>query len=161
LEFLKDFIYALISTIGFAILFNIPRDSIIKVGFAGAIGWIMYLITDVNLLSPVAGAFWGSITVGILGEIFARYYKKPATVFIVPGIVPFVPGAGMYYTMLAIIENRFSDAASTGSEAIFIAASIASGIIISSSLSKLFNKGKSISSTLLSKEKHRQTSSKF
>lgn len=68
--------------------------------------------------------------------MLARNSKKPATVFIIPGIVPLVPGSGMYYTMLAITEKRFNDAANIGTETIFIAVAIAMGIIISSSLSK-------------------------
>ncbi|MTI67632.1 MAG: threonine/serine exporter [Firmicutes bacterium] len=136
--FIKQFIYAFISTIGFSIIFNIPRDSIIKSGIGGALGWIVNILINQQLGSSSAGAFLGAITVGLIGEFFARLFKKPATVFIIPGIIPLVPGAGMYYTMRAIIEKKFITAAETGSETFFIAASIATGVIISSSISKIF-----------------------
>ncbi|RKD28851.1 hypothetical protein BET03_06855 [Thermohalobacter berrensis] len=136
----KQLIYAFLSTIGFGVLFNIPRNCIVKSGIVGTLGWLVYLQIIEFTTSTIAGAFWGAITVGIIGEVFARVFKKPVTVFIVPGIVPLVPGAGMYYTMLAITEKRFIDAANLGSETLFIAASIASGIIISSSLSKIYKK---------------------
>ncbi len=58
--------------------------------------------------------------VGTLGELFARYFKKPATVYIIPGIVPLVPGAGMYYTMLALVEKDFLLAANNGTETFFL-----------------------------------------
>ncbi|EOD00647.1 threonine/serine exporter family protein [Caldisalinibacter kiritimatiensis] len=137
---LNQLIYAFLSAIGFSIIFHIPKDSVIKSGLAGALGWVVFLITKTNLSSPVAGAFWGAITVGILGELFARFFKKPATVFIIPGIVPLVPGAGMYYTMSAITESRFIDAANIGSETLFVAASIASGILVSSSISRMIKR---------------------
>ncbi|MTI70971.1 MAG: threonine/serine exporter [Firmicutes bacterium] len=136
--FIKQFIYAFISTIGFSIIFNIPRDSIIKSGIGGALGWIVNILINQQLGSSSAGAFLGAITVGLIGEFFARLFKKPATVFIIPGIIPLVPGAGMYYTMRAIIEKNFITAAEIGSETFFIAASIATGVIISSSISKIF-----------------------
>jgi len=136
--YIKQFIYAFLSTVGFSILFSIPRDSILKSGVCGALGWLVYVEINNSFSSPVAGAFLGAITVSMIGEFFARYFRKPATVFIIPGIIPLVPGAGMYYTMLAIIEKDFFKSAQIGSETIFVAGSIASGIIISSSLSKLF-----------------------
>ena len=68
--------------------------------------------------------------------MFAKYFKKPATVFIIPGIITLVPGAGMYYTMLALIKKDFHEAANTGTETIFIAAAIAIGIILSSTMSR-------------------------
>ena len=135
----KQFIFAYISTIGFSILFNMPKNAILKSGFNGALGWLIYQSFNINLSSsPIIAVFWSSISVSIIGEFFAMKYKKPATVFIIPGIVPLVPGAGMYYTMLAITERRFIDAANLGNETLFIAASISIGIIISSSISKIF-----------------------
>ncbi|MBS4539700.1 threonine/serine exporter family protein [Clostridium sp. D2Q-11] len=146
--YFKNFIFAFISTIGFSIIFNISRDSIIKSGLNGAIGWIIYTILNNTFNSPVVAAFFGALSVGLLGEFFARFFKKPATIFIIPGMVPLVPGSGMYYTMLAITEKRFIDAANIGSETIFIAAAIASAIIISISMSKIIRASKSKKSYL-------------
>lgn len=133
---IKQFLYSFLSTLGFSILFNAPRKSLIRAGITGASGWLMYIFSMELFNLSIASALIGSLTVGICGEIFARIYKKPATIFIIPGIVPLVPGSGMYYTMLAVVEKRFIDAANVGSETLFIAASIASGITISSSISK-------------------------
>jgi uncharacterized membrane protein YjjB (DUF3815 family) len=136
MEVLKQFIFSFLSTIGFAVLFSSPKESIGKSGFVGATGWVVYFLTYNLLQGKVAGTFCAALSVGILGEILARYYKKPATVYIIPGIVPLVPGAGMYYTMLALVEKDFLMAANTGTETLFIAASISVGIIISTTLSK-------------------------
>lgn len=95
-----------------------------------------YTLTTKIFHSTIAGTFFGAVSVGLLGEILARKYKKPATVFITAGIIPLVPGAGMYYTMLAIIEKDFFMAANKGAETFFVAAAIAVGIIISSGFSK-------------------------
>lgn len=136
METIKLFCYSFIATLGFSILFSIPKDSIVKSGFTGAIGWIVNTIVSNFLVSQVAGIFCGALTVGLMGETLAKYFKKPATIYIIPGIVPLVPGAGMYYTMLALTEKRFHDAANIGTETIFIAVAIAIGIILSSTLSK-------------------------
>ncbi len=133
---IKQFILSFLSTIGFAILFSIPRDSIIKSGLVGASGWVTLYISSIYFESNIAGTFFAAIIVGILGELLARHYKKPATVYSIPGIVPLVPGAGMYYTMLALVEKDFHNAANKGTETFFIAAAISIGIIISTSLSR-------------------------
>lgn len=62
--------------------------------------------------------------------------KKPATVFITPGIVSLVPGAGMYYTMLYLVQKDYSQATIAGSETFFMAAAIAIGIIVSTIFSR-------------------------
>ncbi|SDZ16382.1 Uncharacterized membrane protein YjjB, DUF3815 family [Proteiniborus ethanoligenes] len=140
--FLKQFIYALLSTVGFAVFFNIPKDAVFISSLSGAIGWTVYLVSKSTFSSPIAGTFLAAVSVGLLGEFMAKRFRKPATIFIIPGIVPLVPGAGMYYTMLAIIEKDFTNAANLGSEAIFIALSIAIGVIIPSSVMRAIVKQK-------------------
>ena len=106
-EIIKQFLFSFISTIGFSVLFNIPKGLIAKTGFVGGIGWIIFYITRQYLNNEIISTFFAALTVGIFGELFARYFKKPATVFIIPGIIPLVPGAGMYYTMLTLSQKIF------------------------------------------------------
>lgn len=135
MKIIQQFLFSFLSTIGFAVLFGIPKDSIIKSGIAGAWGWVVFYITS-TYLNNIAGALFAATTVGILGELLARYYKKPATIYTIPGIIPLVPGAGMYYTMLALIDSDYILAANKGTETFFIAAAISMGIIISTFLSR-------------------------
>ncbi len=136
MEILKQLLISFLSTIGFSMMFSSPKETLFHTGLAGASGWLLYSIATKLFNSVIVGSFFGALTVGILGEIFARLNKKPATLYITPGIIPLVPGAGMYYTMLALIENDFSQALNKGVETFFISAAISIGIIISSVLSK-------------------------
>lgn len=136
MELIKQFILSFISTVGFSILFSAPKETLSYAGFVGASGWSIYYITSNVFSSNIAGTFFAALTVGILGEVFARSNKKPATLYITPGILPLVPGAGMYYTMFALVEKDFLSAADKGAETFFIAAAIAIGIIISSIFSQ-------------------------
>lgn len=136
MEIIKQLLFAFISTIGFSILFSTPKDSIIKVGIVGSISWGIYFLSlNIFNISTVTSTLLASISVGIIGELFAKYNKKPATVFIIPGIIPLVPGAGMYYTMLELVEKNYYAAVDEGTETLFIAASISIGLIISATLS--------------------------
>lgn len=138
--YIQQILYAFLSTVGFAVIFNSPRDTIIKSSLNGSVGWLVFSITKNLTNSPIAGSFLGALTVGILGEIFAKIYKRPSTTFTIPGIIPLVPGAGIYYTMLYLTEKNFLSAADSGSQTILVSISLASGIIVSSSLNRAIMK---------------------
>ncbi len=133
-------IYAFICTLGFCILFNTPKHSIIQAGIAGAIGWVVYVQAQDFLDSVVFAAFVGAVVVGILGEIFARIYKRPETLFIVPGIIPLVPGYGIYFAMLKAVENDYAAAMKSGVETILVAIAIASAVISTTSLGRVLKR---------------------
>lgn len=132
---LKEFLLAFASTVGFSILFNSPRKSLLLGGLTGGIGWIIFSVF--KDYSSIFAAFLASTAIGLLGEVFARIQKRPVTVFVIPGIVPIVPGFGLYLTMVHLINNMYYLAAQTGTEAVFTAGAISIGIIVVSSSSRL------------------------
>ncbi|MEJ8554887.1 threonine/serine exporter family protein [Tepidibacter sp. Z1-5] len=134
------FIYSFMATISFCIFFNVPKKDLLYASLTGSIGWTLYIYMNNITNSASLSNFIAATAIGLLGEIFARINKKPVTVFIIPGIVPLVPGYGMYLTMLDIINNDFYSAAKTGSDTIFIAGSIAIGVILVSSTAKTFKR---------------------
>ncbi len=136
---LLQFIFAFLATVGFCILFNIPKEAIIKSSCIGAAGWIAFMYSNTKLESIVFASFIGACVVATISEIFARKFKEAVTVFVIPGILPLVPGAGMYNTMLAIIEKNFSKSAIIGTETMFMAGSIATAILIVSSITRIIN----------------------
>ncbi|KXZ39441.1 Uncharacterized membrane protein YjjB, DUF3815 family [Alkalithermobacter thermoalcaliphilus JW-YL-7 = DSM 7308] len=133
----SQFIYSFLSTVGFSILFNVPKSSIVYAGITGGIGWTLYIYINNLVFSVTFSSFIASIVVAILGEVFARIDKKPVTAFVIPGIVPLVPGYGMYLTMINLINDSFDTAIKIGVNAIFTGGAIAIGIILVSSVAKI------------------------
>ncbi len=140
--YVQQLLYAFLATIGFAVIFNSPKDTIIKSGIIGTIGWLVYFLTQKFTGSSILGSFLGASTVGLLGETFAKIFKKPSTTFTIPGIIPLVPGAGIYYTMLKLTEKELLKAADFGSQTIFVSVALASGIVVSSSVNRAIMKYK-------------------
>lgn len=136
MTYISQFIFAYISTIGFAVMFNAPSKSIYKTGFAGAIGWIAYMIAHNYYPNKPLASFIGALAVGLMSEWFAVNTKRPVTIYVIPGIIPLVPGFGLYYTILSIIQKDYVKAANTGFEAIFIAIAIALGLILALQIGK-------------------------
>lgn len=44
----------------------------------------------------VGATFLGSLILGLLSHTMSRRYKRPVIIFIVPGIIPLVPGGAAY-----------------------------------------------------------------
>ncbi|MFU0800271.1 MAG: threonine/serine exporter family protein [Xylanivirga thermophila] len=123
-------IYGFFATIGFGILFNVPKKYIIEAGFSGAIGWAGYLLMMHISKSTIAATFIASIFIGIMGEFFAKRTKNPVTIFIIPAIIPLVPGVASYKTIKALIDGKNKEALSLGILTAGIALAISSGLIL-------------------------------
>lgn len=129
--------YALISTFGFAILFNIKGKNIIFASIGGAIGWFVYLLTLTYYPSKIFAMFLASIALSIYSEIMARVAKAPVTIFLICAIIPLVPGSGMYYTMLEFVKGSINNALNQGLETLSNAMSIAVATILVASMTKV------------------------
>lgn len=127
-------IYSFLCVVGFSIIFNLPKRLIFLASINGMLGWIVYALIKETSLAFIIAPLIGSLFVGIFGEFSAIYKKQPATIFIIPGIIPFVPGYEIYNTMLFVIENDFANATISGFKSFFIAISIACGVVIATSL---------------------------
>lgn len=127
-------IAGMIACIGFAYLFNCPQKHILQSAFAGGLGWVAYYYSIAYGCSNIVATLIGTIVLSFVCEIFARTYKDAVTVFTIPAILPLVPGAGVYYTLLAIIENDLDLAILKGFDTLGCAMSIAVGIVMVSSI---------------------------
>lgn len=130
-------IFALFSTIGFAVLFNIPRRSLLLAGLCGALGWTVLTLSHDAGASLAGANFLGAMSVGMAAELMAIAKRQPATLFLVPGIIPLVPGYGLYRTVQEIIAQNQSAAAAAGFETILVALVIATALLLSASASRI------------------------
>lgn len=131
-----QFFYALAATAGFCLIFNVPRRHMFSASFVGALGWITFQYALSIGYGNVAACFLGSCAVALLSDICSRVLKDATTLFIIPGILPLVPGAGMYNTMLAFLDSNFDNMTKVGSETILMAGSIAVALLMVASLIK-------------------------
>lgn len=131
-------IAAFISTVTLGILLEVPKRFIIRVGVVGAIGWLIYLAMGTNESSVVFRSFVATLVVATVSHSFARIMKAPVTVFLISGILPLVPGTGMYYTVYHLIIGNRSMAGFYLVRTMEIAGVIALGIFIIDSIFRLY-----------------------
>lgn len=121
---------AFLASMLFGIIFDVPGRSLIPAAIAGTLSWTCFsFLQDINL-SPVGAAFIATIATGVYAEMMARIGRNPVSVFIVPGIIPLVPGAGAYFSMLHFVKGEFNQGLAVGIETILIAAAIAAGVAV-------------------------------
>lgn len=119
---------AAVGTVAFALLFGAPRRYYPYCGLIGAAGWLLYLLLEKHI--PVEGAtFLATVLVILLSRMFAIRKRCPVTIFIISGIIPLVPGAGIYWTAYYLVTDQFSEALGTGMTALKVAAAIVLGIV--------------------------------
>ena len=137
---------AFLGTVGFSVLFGAPRRYYVECGLAGMAGWAVYLLSS-GAISLIGAAFFASLTVAALSHGMAKWSRCPVTVFLICGIIPLVPGGGIFWTAYYIVTDQLRMAAGTGFVALKVTIAIAGGIILASGiinkLIKRKNNGKS------------------
>lgn len=131
---ITQFLVSLIATLAFAYLFAAPKSDLVYCGITGAVGWIIYVLcTDFGTGIGFANIM-ASFALTLTARIFSAVRKRPATVYLRPGIFPLVPGAGIYYTSYYLIANDIAKAGGYGLQTLIVAGSITLGILFGSAL---------------------------
>ena len=129
---------AFVGTVGFSALFGAPRRYYLYCGLAGMAGWAVYLLVAMGH-SVVGAAFFAALAVAAISHIMAKICRCPVTVFLICGIIPLVPGGGIFWTAYYIVTEQLRMAAATGFVALKVTIAIAGGIILASGIiNKLF-----------------------
>lgn len=130
-------ILSFFACMGFGILFNIRGKNLLFASLSGAISWFVYIVALKFNLSTTASLLLSSVCFSIYSEIFARILKTPVTSLVICGLIPLVPGAGMYNTMYQIILGNLETALRLGLETIASAGTLALGILFVSTTTKI------------------------
>lgn len=119
---------AVVGTIAFSLLFGVPRRYYPYCGFIGGAGWLLYSYMLQWCSEPEATLF-AAVLVILCSRLFAVLERCPVTIFLISGIFPLVPGAGVYWTAYYIVTNQLELAARTGFRAVKVAVAIVLGIV--------------------------------
>ncbi len=100
-------------------------------GLVGAVGWTVYVILARYLfLSEVGSNFIAALIVTTLSQLLSKRRFAPITIFLIPGIIPLVPGIGLYKTAYYLLFKDFSQAIESALTAFQVSGVIAASITI-------------------------------
>ena len=136
MKFFLPCFYAAMACLTFCIVFELHNvRHILSASAAGGVGWLVYLLLE-NHSSGIRFLL-ATIVVALLAELLARFYKAPATLFLIIGIIPLVPGGGMYYTMEALLNRDMPLFVERGLETATAAGAMAVGCSLVSSMARI------------------------
>jgi uncharacterized membrane protein YjjB (DUF3815 family) len=140
LTILVQLVTSFIATGAFGIIFNAPKNTLIKCGLIGMGGWLIYYVTEEYTNDAVPATLGATIFVGLISHILAKYYKTPVIIFSVAGIIPLVPGGMAYDAMRNFVENDYNSAMGTAAKVLMLSGSIAFGLVFSEVINQVFRK---------------------
>ena len=97
-----------LGTFGFSVLFNVRGKKLLLATLGGTLSWLLYLLLEYVVPNEFTRYFFSSFFVGVYAEFFARVLKTPATTFLIPSIIPHIPGGALYHTMRYALEKQWS-----------------------------------------------------
>ena len=121
-------IAAVTGTVGFSVLYSVPRAYYPYCGFIGGAGWFLYCLLIPNC-SPPEATLLAAILVVLLSRLFAVKERCPVTIFLISGMFPLVPGGGIYWTAYYIVTGEMELAAEKGFTAVKVAVAIVLAIV--------------------------------
>lgn len=93
-------ITATLGTFAFSMVFHLRKEFLGWAALGGFLSWVIYLAMLYGLeQNAFISCLVSAICVAFYGEVMARKLKGPATVFVIPGVLPLIPGSALYYTM--------------------------------------------------------------
>ena len=125
----------------FAMALEIPKKYLINCGFIGAAGWFVYLVV-LQRFGMMTANLLGAAAITLLAHFFARIKKAPVTIFLIPGFLTLVPGAGLYRSVHYFFIGNRSMGAAYLVQTLQIAGVIALGIFMVDSLVEIIGKRK-------------------
>ncbi len=128
---------ATLGTLGFALVFRVRHWHLVWATLGGTLAWV----SDVIVSHLGGGAFLsslaGALAVCLWSEGMARWRKAPANVYLIPGIVPLLPGSALYYAMEGAIYSDMEVFTQRGIDALLASLGIAGGILIASEIVRI------------------------
>lgn len=135
-------ITAFCGSFGFGVLYNIHGKKLVLSALGGMSGWIVYLLVMNLYDDKILSLFAATMSIGILSELLARLMKCPATLFLIPMLIPLVPGSDLFYATSHLILNDLEEfqffLALVSKEAM----AIAFGIILTGCIVQIFQRVK-------------------
>lgn len=107
--FAVDGFWAILAGLGFAMVFNIPRNMLWAAVLAGGLGHgVRFVLFDFGMNLPAASLI-GSIVIGLWAVWCSRHFQRPALIFSIAGVIPMIPGKFAYLTMIGLIKLAIVD----------------------------------------------------
>ncbi|MCP4970971.1 MAG: threonine/serine exporter family protein [Arcobacter sp.] len=103
LQYILNAIFAAIPAIGFAMVFNVPKNTLAYCGLGGALTYTTrYVLMDFGMAIELS-TFIASTFIGVVALYWSRKYLVPRPVYTIASIIPLLPGTYAFTAMINLI----------------------------------------------------------
>lgn len=126
-----------LGTLGYNLLFHIRGKNLALATLGGLLCGFVFWLLEPLFPGEAIRYFLTAAVITVYGEVLARLQKTPTTTFLVPSIVPLIPGSALYYTMNYALNKQWDQFAEHAFYTAQLALSLAVGIIAVTSVVRL------------------------
>lgn len=132
------FLASSVGTFGFAIFMHAPKRAWLSASLTGGVAYLTYwALLQFSIYGPLA-MFIAALVGSLLGQYCARRMRMIATIFLLLGMIPLVPGLGLYRCMSFLAQEMYSEGADAGVRAMVDIVMIAFGLGMGSYVFRMF-----------------------
>ena len=124
---------SLVAVAGYAVQLGVPPRAVGQAALVGAVAWLLFRATTPPTGSVDAGVatLAATILIGAIGRVLARHFAAPTALWVVPAILPLLPGLQLVQAMLADTDAaRIGGLAAAAGTAFVIGTGVAIGDIV-------------------------------
>jgi uncharacterized membrane protein YjjP (DUF1212 family) len=129
-------IFTFTAIVGFCMVFSCPHKFFLACCINSAACWAVYLFCVSLGATSVWATLFSACFVDLVSQILARKMKAPVFMFFVIGVLPLVPGYGIY----KVAYDMFSggDVGASLTNALLLAGAVALAVIVTDTIIQLF-----------------------
>lgn len=102
---LKEIVLAAFGATGFAILFGMPKKRVWIIFLTSGAAWYGYLQYCEIFRNAITALFAITILVVLFSKGITLFTKGPVLLYSTPILIPFIPGATLYYAMSDLVTK--------------------------------------------------------
>lgn len=123
-------LWAFLACLGFSLMMNVRTfKGLMLCCVGGALGWFVYLVVMLICQDDLISCLVAAMAISLYSEIMARIRRCPVTGYLLVSLFPLVPGAGIYYTMLYMLQGDMELAFQKGMHTLGSACCLALGVL--------------------------------
>ncbi|MBF8970289.1 MULTISPECIES: threonine/serine exporter family protein [unclassified Streptococcus] len=128
--FFLGFVLSFCGSLGYGMMVNAPRQTLLSSAVTGGLSWIAYL-----LVLEVTGGIWlanlvASLMIGLLSNHFAKRIGTPVNILSIPCMISLVPGGTIATSMRYFAQGEVLQGQSFFVRTLLICFSLALGFVL-------------------------------
>jgi uncharacterized membrane protein YjjB (DUF3815 family) len=139
---LTTVLFGFIATLGFGVLFSVPRNALLLSALVGTAGATIRFVMLGFGASPELATYTASLVVGLLGYGSAFVVEGPRLIYTVPGVLTMIPGISAYEVVVYFSNGAYQDGLVSVIKVTLTTGAIAAGLTTARILTQIERPGR-------------------